>query len=71
MGIASSVIYAVACTECSHRTPKRVAWLITQHNMHCEQCNEIIDLHAGENAIVIEELAEQCTIIDDKIGTRV
>jgi hypothetical protein len=39
-----------------------VAWLITQHNMHCEQCNEIIDLHAGENAIVIEEPAEQCTI---------
>jgi hypothetical protein len=39
--------------------------------MHCEQCNEIIDLHAGENAIVIEELAERCTIIDEKLGTRV
>jgi ribosomal protein S27E len=71
MGIASSVIYAVACTECSRRTPKRVAWLITQDTMHCEQCGETINLRAGENAIVIEELAEQCTIIDEKIATHV
>ena len=71
MAIASSVIYTVACTECSHRTPKRVAWLITQDAMPCEQCGEIIDLRSGENAIVIEELAEQCTIIDEKIATRV
>ncbi len=71
MGIASSVIYAVPRGECSHRTPKRMAWLITQDTMPCEQCGEIIDLCAGENAIVIEELAEQCTIIDEKIATRV
>lgn len=71
MSIASSVIYAVACTECSHRTPKRVAWLITQDTMPCEQCGEIIDLREGENAIAIEELAEQCAIIDEKIATRV
>ena len=71
MGIASSVIYAVACTECSHRTPKKMAWLITQDTMPCEHYGEIIDLHADENAIVIEELAEQCTIIDEKIATRV
>jgi hypothetical protein len=32
---------------------------------------EIIDLCEGENAIVIEELAEQCTIIDEKIATHV
>ena len=70
MAIASSVIYAVACTECSHRTPKRVAWLITQDAMPCEQCGEIVDLRSGENAIVIEELAEQCTIIDEKIAAR-
>jgi ribosomal protein S27E len=71
MSIASSVIYAVPCTECSHRTPKRVAWLITQGSMRCEQCGEVIDLHADEHAIVIEELAEQCNIIDEKIATRV
>jgi ribosomal protein S27E len=71
MGIASSVIFAVACTECEHRTPKRVAWLISQDAMPCEHCSEIIDLRVGENAIVIEELAEQCTIIDEKIATRV
>jgi Fe2+ or Zn2+ uptake regulation protein len=71
MGIASSVIYAVPCAECSHRTPKRVAWLITQDAMHCEQCGEVIDLHADENAIVIEELDELCTMIDEKIATRV
>ena len=69
MSIASSVIYAVACTECSHCTPKKVAWLITKGTMPCEQCGEIIDLREGENAIVIEELAEQCTIIDEKIAT--
>jgi ribosomal protein S27E len=71
MSIASSVIYAVACTECSHRTPKRVAWLSTQDTMACEHCGEIINLTEGENAIVIEELAEQCAAIDDKIATRV
>ncbi|HEV2551830.1 MAG TPA: hypothetical protein VGU20_31255 [Stellaceae bacterium] len=71
MGIAASVIYAVSCSECSHRTPKRIAWLITQDALPCEQCGEIIDLGEGENAIVIEELAEQCAIIDEKIATRV
>jgi hypothetical protein len=71
MGIASSVIYAVACTECSHRTPKRVAWLVTQDTMPCEHCGEIIDLRERDNAIVIEELAEQCAIIDEKIATHV
>jgi hypothetical protein len=30
-----------------------------------------VDLSEGENAIDIEELAEQCTIIDEKIATRV
>ena len=54
-----------------HRTPKKVGWLITQDTMPCEHCGEIIDLREGENAIVIEELAEQCTIIDEKIATRV
>jgi predicted transposase YbfD/YdcC len=48
-----------------------VAWLITQDAMHCEQCGEVIDLHADENAIVIEELDELCTMIDEKIATRV
>ena len=71
MSIASSVIYAVACTECSQRTPKKLAWLITQDSTPCEHCGEIIDLREGENAIVIEELAEQCNIIDEKIATRV
>ena len=71
MGIASSVIYAVPCAECSHRTPKRVAWLISQDTMRCEHCGEVIGLHANENAIVIEELAEQCNIIDEKIAPRV
>jgi hypothetical protein len=45
--------------------------LVTQDTIHCEQCGEIIDLRAGENAIVIGELAEQCAIIDEKIATRV
>jgi hypothetical protein len=68
MTIASSVIYAVV-TECSRRTPKRVAWLITQDSMPCEHCGEIIDLGEGENAIVIEELAQQCAIIHEKFST--
>jgi hypothetical protein len=51
--------------------PKRVASLVTQDTMPCEHCGEIIDLGEGENAIVIEELAEQCTIIDEKIATHV
>jgi hypothetical protein len=71
MTIASSVIHAVACDECGQRTPKKVAWLITRDTMPCEHCGEIIDITEGENAIVIEELVEQCTIIDEKIAMRV
>ena len=70
MSIARSVNYAVRCEKCSHRTPKTVAWLSGQNKLPCEECGAIIDLRAGDNAVVITELANQCARIDATLAKR-
>ena len=70
MGIAKSVVYAVRCPHCSKTTPKTIAWLTVQNKMTCEHCGGLIKLETGNNAIAIQELAEQCAGLDATFAKR-
>ena len=64
MTLADRTLFAVACPKCGHETPKAVAWLVTKDGMPCRKCGSSIDLKSGDNAFLLEKLADECAVLD-------
>jgi hypothetical protein len=58
------VEFGVLCEKCGKRTAKSIAWLTVHNNIPCSDCGNVIDLTAGDNAVAIQKLAQQCSELD-------
>ena len=56
--------FGVLCEKCGQRIPETIAWLIVHNNIPCKHCGVLIELTAGNNALVIQKIAHHCTELD-------
>jgi len=61
---SKTISFAINCPHCGHNTPQTVAWLAVHNQMPCGACGLSINLESGQNAAVIERLAQECLRLD-------
>jgi hypothetical protein len=68
MGSARNMTIGIPCPHCGKETEKTVAWLVIHNGMPCGHCGGVIDLQAGQTALRIQKLAEECARADEAAG---
>ena len=57
--ISRHTLIAIRCEGCGHTTQEPVRRLIPANDIPCHVCGGMIQLEGGENAVRIQEIAEQ------------
>jgi len=63
---AERMSFLIECPRCGKTTEKPVAWLASNHQMHCATptCHATINLEGPQNRALIQKLVHQASEID-------